>query len=159
MRAGCRSLNSISAWRSLPSPNRFCMRFYCPVEANHGTGPQKTVDNFMTINSIWSRESLIITQGCSAKVFLPESLGWAGSSELPLGIQQAHWGPVSHLPLIHLGECVERWTVAPGKAPGSPASFKPLLIRHFLGARHIQFFQVSIPVMRARYSHFPDEKS
>lgn len=98
MRAGCRSLNSVSAWRSLPFPNRFCMRFYCPIEANHGAGPQKTVDNFMTINSIWSREGLIITQGCAAKIFSPRAFrlgrqfrasfkgppGPLGTSESPL---------------------------------------------------------------------------
>lgn len=127
MRAGCRSLNSISAWRSLPFPNRFCMRFYCPIEANHGAGPQKTVDNFMTINSIWSRESLIITQGCSAKVFLPESLGWAGSSELPSRTHQAHWGPLSHFSLIHLGECVERWTGGPRKGAREPSILQALI--------------------------------
>lgn len=32
------------------------MQFYCPTEANPGTGLQKAVDNFMTINGIWSRE-------------------------------------------------------------------------------------------------------
>lgn len=79
------------------------MRFYCPIEANPGPGPQKTVDNFMSINSIWSKESLIITWGCSARVFLPESLGRGPGSEHPSKTHQMNWGL-----WVTQGGCVER---------------------------------------------------
>lgn len=133
MRAGCRSFSSVSAWRSFPVPNRFCMRFYCPIEANPGPGLQKTVDNFMTINSIWSKESVIITWGCSARVFLPESLGWGGGSEHLSKTHQTHWGPLGYLHPPSLKEDMwseGRW--APRKVLGSPAFIKP-----FLGTWHV----------------------
>lgn len=113
MRAGCRSFSSVPAWRSFPVPNRFCMRFYCPIEANPGPGPQKTVDNFMSINSIWSKESLIITWGCSARVFLPESLGREAGSEHPSKTHQMNWGPLGYARRM----CGEAW--------GSPAFINP----------------------------------
>lgn len=73
------------------------MRFYCPIEANPGTGPQKTVDHFMTINSIWSRESLIIT-----RVVLPGSFSqslWV--REVVLSFLQEPAGLVGDLWVTH----------------------------------------------------------
>lgn len=161
MRSGCLSFNSVSAWRSLPFPNRFCMQLYCPIEANPGPGPQKTVDNFMTTNSSWSRESLIITWRCLARVLLPESLVWGGGSELPSRTHQTRWGPRSYsftqrmygiLERRSLGRCQGAWHL-------SSLFVKPFLgARHILCARHILFFQVSILVRQTNSSHFSDEK-
>lgn len=52
------------------------MQFYCPTEANSGTGLQK-LDNFMTINGVWSREH---HRGATLPGPLPDP---GGGSKLP----------------------------------------------------------------------------
>lgn len=160
MRAGCCSFKSVSAWRSLPFSNRFCLRFYCPTEANPGAGSQQTVANFMTINSIWSKESLIIIWGCPVRVFLPESVGQGGGSKFLLRTHQARWGPLGYLPLLHIGGGEERWKAEPRKGTGEPSMYQALFIKPDLFDHQAHLILSSVhPCEAVHYSHFPDEKS